>query len=574
MGEAKVNYSLGAYEGAVFHTLKSLQQDRIIQRIWGLDYTVWKSKPDNIVNRLGWLNVPADTLKQLSYLSAVLDPVIAEGYKNAVLLGMGGSSLAAEVFARMFGSRNGHPKLHILDTIDPLAILRIAHELNLDETLFLISSKSGKTLETDYLFHYFYNLALKKLGKQACRNFIIITDPDSPLEELANRLSLRHIFLNNPAIGGRYSALSFPGIVPAALLGIDVEKLLRNALSCAVKEEAVNFNGKLNSTGSVLGAVLGTLAGKGRNRLTFIFPPSWAPFGGWLEQLIAESTGKEGKGILPVCGEPLNVPAAYNNDRLFVIFQNKGKASSLKLSAIIDAGHPVITVTINDKFQLGGQMFCWEMATAVASHILGINPFDQPNVEATKIITRRVIALYRDKKELPQETPSLTTVECRAYGCPNAPTPGVALTDFLDQMTDGAYVCLHVYLNKTRETDAALFKLRRAINRKYRLAVTIGYGPGYLHSTGQLHKGDAGCGLFIQLTSGDLQDIEIPDRLGASGSTLTFGTLKAAQALGDRQALIGLDRRIIRFHLEKNIIANIEALASAVQEGGKRGRGQ
>ena len=271
---ANLNYSLGKYEGAVLHTLGALQKGRIIQRIWKQDYTVWKAKPDNIINRLGWLNAPRDTLKQLSYVRAVLDPIIAEGYTDAVLLGMGGSSLAAEVFSRIFSRREGHPNLHILDTTDPVSISQISKKLNLAKTLFLVSSKSGTTLETVLLFHYFYNLALKKSGKKAGRNFIIITDPDSPLEELAYRLSLRHVFLSNPAIGGRYSALSFPGIVPAALMGIDVEKLLRNALTIEETEESQFFNGRLNSSGSVLGAVLGTLAQKGRSKLTFIFPPT------------------------------------------------------------------------------------------------------------------------------------------------------------------------------------------------------------------------------------------------------------------------------------------------------------
>ncbi len=566
MAGANLNYSLGIYEGAVLHTLKALQKGRIIQRIWQHDYTAWKAKPDSIINRLGWLNAPRETLEQLSYVHRVLDPVIAEGYTNAVLIGMGGSSLAAEVFSRIFGSREGYPHLHILDTTDPVTISQISKKLNLAKTLFLVSSKSGTTLETVLLFHYFYNLALKKLGKKAGRNFIILTDPDSPLEELAYRLSLRHVFLSNPSIGGRYSALSFPGIVPAALLGIDVEKLLRNALTIAETEESPFISGKLNSSGSVLGAVIGILAKNGRNKLTLIFPQTWAPFGSWLEQLIAESTGKEGKGILPVCAEPLKMPTAYKDDRLFVIFRNNEKRNSPKVSAIIAAGHPVITVRLQNKFHLAGQMFLWEMATVVASHILGINPFDQPDVEASKVITRRMIDLYRGKKELPQEKAVLATKECDGYGCTMAATPADALAKFLSEAKGNAYICLQVYLPSTPQLAAALLKLRTAISNKFRLAVIISYGPRYLHSTGQLHKGDAGRGLFIQLTSDDLEDIDIPDRLGISGSTLTFGTLKSAQAMGDRQALIKLNRKIIRFHLKKNIIATIKAMALSLQD--------
>lgn len=565
MDDASLNFFLGVYEGTVLRTLKALEKDRIIQRIRNADYTVWKSKPDDIANRLGWINAPADTLKQLSYIHSILDPVIAEGYRNAVLLGMGGSSLAAEVFGKIFGSQTGYPDLYILDTTDPGTIYLLSQKLNLEETIFFVSSKSGTTLETVSLFHYFYNLARKKLGQQACRNFIIITDPGSPLEKLARRLSLRHVFLSNPAIGGRYSALSFPGIIPALLLGIDTGRLLRNALALAEKEKTEIFNGKLNSGSSALGAALGTLAQRGRNKLTFIFPPSWAPFGSWLEQLIAESTGKEGKGILPVCGESLNMPAVYNNDRLFVIFHNKKQKNVSNISAIIAAGHPVITVQLQNKFHLAGQMFLWEMATAVAGHILGINPFDQPDVEATKIITRRIIDFSR-KKELPQEETPLTTAECNKYDCTSTFAPRKALADFLAGAAVDSYVCLQVYLKSTPGINAALSKLRAAISRKYRVAVTIGYGPRYLHSTGQLHKGDAGQGLFIQLTSHDPIDIEIPDQPGTTGSMLTFGALKSAQAAGDRQALIKLGRKIIHFHLENNIINNIKAFTGYLEE--------
>ncbi len=566
MAGANINFSLGIYESAVIHTIKALQKGRIIQRIREQDYTVWKAKPDNIINRLGWLNAPADTLKQLSYIRQILDPVIAEGYKNAVLLGMGGSSLAAEVFAKIFGRRDGYPDLHIIDTTDPFTISRVSQELDWTKTVFLVSSKSGTTLETVSLFNYFYNLARKKLGKRAGRHFLIITDPDSPLQELACRMSLRHVFLSNPAVGGRYSALSFPGIIPAAVLGIDIESLLENALASAQKEEAALFNSaSLHLGGSVLGAVLGTLAKRGRNKLTFISPRSWAPFGSWLEQLIAESTGKEGKGILPVCAEPLNAPAAYNNDRLFVIFRNKENTNSPEVTAIIAAGHPVITIRLQSKFHLGGQMFLWEMATAVASHILSINPFDQPDVEATKINVRRIIDLYRKEKKLPQEDAALTAKDCRVYGFTTAATPAAALADFLAGAKGNAYVCLQVYLKSTPAVNAALLKLRAAISKKYHRAVTIGYGPRYLHSTGQLHKGDAGQGLFIQLTANDSEDLDIPDRPGSSDSTLTFGALKSAQAIGDRQALIKLKRKIIRFHLERNIIAGIKDMALSLQ---------
>jgi glucose-6-phosphate isomerase len=566
MDDASITYHLGVNAVTVQNVFNTLQKNRIIERIWAKDYTVWQTTPDNIINRLGWLNAPADSLKQLSYIHSVLDPVINEGCKNVVLLGMGGSSLAAEVFSNIFGSHKGNPDLSILDTTDPLTISQISQSLNWQETLFVVSSKSGTTLETISLFHYFYNLALKKLGKRACRNFIFITDPDSPMEELAYRLSLRHVFLNDPAIGGRYSALSFPGMVPAALLGIDVERLLQNALTTAKNEATENFAGGLNSSGSALGAVLGSLAQMGRNKLTFIFPPSLASFGSWLEQLVAESTGKDSKGILPVLAEPLKEPAAYNYDRIFIILRTKEKPISSRVAALIAAGHPVITVQINNHYDLGGQMFIWEMATAVASHIMGVNPFDQPDVEATKVLTRRMIDLYREKGELPQEEAALTTAEYSIYGYIMASTPAEALANFLDGATSNAYICFQVYLSPTPEMNAALRQLCKAISKKYRLAVTIGYGPRYLHSTGQLHKGDAGQGLFIQLTAADPLALEIPDRQGPGDTMLTFSILKSAQAMADRQALIKLGRKVIRIHLGKNIIANMQAFADYLQE--------
>jgi glucose-6-phosphate isomerase len=563
MDDASLNFFLGAYENAVHQSLNALQKDRIIDRIWARDYTVWKPAPDEIVNRLGWLSAPADMLKQLSYIHTVVNPVINEGYKNVILLGMGGSSLAAEVFSRIFGRRSGYPAMQILDTADSATIRKIAEDIQLEKTLFIVSSKSGTTLETISLFQYFYNLAVNKLGKRAGRNFIIITDPDSPLEELAYRQSLRHVFLSNPEIGGRYSALSFTGIVPAALSGIDIERLLQNASAAAKIESADHFTGGMDASGCVLGAVLGSLERAGCNKLTFNFPPQWEPFGSWLEQLLAESTGKEGRGILPVCGESLRQPDTYGHDRLFVIFRSKENPASNHEAALAIAGHPVITIRLGDYYDLGGQMFLWEMATAVASHIIGVNPFNQPDVETTKVIVRRMIGLYREKKELPQDTPSFTTTEGSTYGC-GMDSPGEALEKFLAQAQDGAYVCFHVYLSPAKELDNALQQLRDAISIKYNLAVTVCYGPRYLHSTGQEHKGDAGHGLFIQLTADDHEDLAIPDRIGASGSTLTFGAMKSAQAIGDRQALIGLRRKVIRFHLGKNITSNISAITNYI----------
>jgi len=561
MGTIGFTYSLGAYHNAVISALGALYQNDIIARIWAKDYTVWKQAPDEIINRLGWLDAPAEILKKIQYIRSEIVPIINSGINEVVLLGMGGSSLAAEVFKDVFGSTADCPTLRILDTTDPAMIATVSASLNPNKTLFIVSSKSGTTLEINSLFQYFYNLVLKKSGRRARGLFLFITDEGSPLTKLAAEVSELPVFLNNPNIGGRYSALSLPGIVPAALIGVDIERLLQNAASTAQREKNKIFSGTLDNTGASLGATLGTLAQMGRDKLTLIMPESFASFGIWLEQLIAESTGKDRKGILPITGEELSEPEIYGNDRVFVIFSNRAEEILSKVAFLTAAGHPVITIESDDIYELGAQMFIWEMATAVAAYILKINPFDQPDVEATKNHTRRIIAEYREKKVLPQSLPTLTTNQGDVYGTSSGSTIAEALKTFLEQARAFDYVCLQVYLSPSPEIDKALRKLRETIFAKYKLAVAFGYGPRYLHSTGQLHKGDSGNGLFIQLTADDLIDIDIPDKFGADNSTLTFGTLKAAQAEGDWQALIDARRRVIRFHFKTNPAAGLKNLA-------------
>jgi glucose-6-phosphate isomerase len=564
MSDIRIAYSLGEYQSAVDCALEEMRKDNVIERIWAKDYTLWKPAPDEITNRLGWLDAPAETLEKINYIRTTLEPFTSDNINDVVLLGMGGSSLASEVFNKIFGSRSGYPALHILDTTDPGIISRMTQKLEWEKTLFLISSKSGTTLEVTSLFQYFYNLALKKLGSSVRDRFIFITDKGSAMVEQAKALSLRHVFLNNPDIGGRYSALSLPGIVPAAIIGADVRKLLQNAVKAAKREKAEFFSGNLDPTGCVLGAVLGLLSQKGRDKLTLLMPSHLASFGDWLEQLIAESTGKEGKGILPVLNEPPTPVQAYGKDRVFVTFQNNENDSTPKVEKLIAAGHPLITIRLNDSYDLGGQMFLWEMATAVAAHIMGINPFDQPDVETTKTHTQAMIAQYRKTKILPQQAPALATPECSVYGDFKGSSATKALAGFLNQANAGDYVCLQAFLSPSPEIDEALLKLREAIAAKYRLAVTLGYGPRYLHSTGQLHKGDSGNGLFIQLTANDLIDVDIPDRIGSADSTLTFGILKALQAQGDWRALTDKGRRIIRFHWKTNAAAGLKTLAAGL----------
>jgi glucose-6-phosphate isomerase/transaldolase/glucose-6-phosphate isomerase len=554
MDNTNISFSLGEYRNTVAGALEAMRRDNIIPRIWAKDHTVWKPAPDEITNRLGWLEAPAETLGKISYIRSTLEPLIKNSINDVVLLGMGGSSLAAEVFSKIFGSHTGYPKLHIVDTTDPVFISQVTGRLNPEKTLFLVSSKSGKTLEITSLLKYFYNIVFRKSGKDAGGRFIFITDEESPLIKIAENISAHHTFLSNTNIGGRYSALSFPGIVPAAIIGVDAEKLLQRVTDVSQAE-------KLNAAGASLGAALGVLALAGRDKLTFIMPPRWKSFGDWLEQLIAESTGKEGTGILPVLDEPLQDNTAYGKDRVFVIFQNEKEINSPNTESLVSAGQPVIAVEFNDDYDLGTQMFIWEMATAVAAHFLGINPFSQPDVEATKKYTLAMIAGNKENKNMTDVKPALTFTNGSVFSNISGATPAEAFINFLKQATDGDYISLQIYLSTSQEIDAAVKHLREVIRQKHNLPVTVGYGPRYLHSTGQLHKGDSGNGLFIQFTQDDSEDVDIPDDIGKEESSLTFGALKAAQAKGDWQALIDKGRRIIRFHFQENPAAGLKTLA-------------
>ena len=559
METAGVSFLLGSYQSAVTNAVDKMRRSNIAARIWANDFHVWKPSPQEISNRLAWLHAPLETSANVKSIRASLEPFTNGSIEDVVLLGMGGSSLSAEVFNNIFGSAPGFPRLQILDTTDPQIIHDVAEKLNLAKTLFIVSSKSGSTLEIVSLFHYFYNLTAEKTGVSANEHFMFITDEGSPMLEQAWRLQLPYVFSNNPNIGGRYSALSLVGMIPAALIGVEIDKILQNALVVANQEKADFFSGKGDSTGCFLGAALGTLAQYGRDKLTLILPPSWGSFGDWLEQLIAESTGKEGKGILPVLNEPQMDVSSYGEDRVFVIFNHNEDDWSSWITRLASAGHPVLKVRIKGFYDLGGQMFLWEMATAVASHIMGINPFDQPDVEATKKYTKQMIAQFKINQTWPETKPSLTEGDCEIYGEISGSNTSVALKNFLSS-SQNSYVGLQVYLSPSAEIHQALDALRAEISCKYGMAVTIGYGPRYLHSTGQLHKGDAGRGMFIQLTGENILDVEIPDALCERGSSLTFGQLKAAQGEADRLALMDKGRKIIRIHWKKDPVAGLRNL--------------
>lgn len=538
---------LGTYQKTVDAALDEMAREEIIARIWKHDHTVWKPQPDEITNRLGWLHIADAMQENLPRLENLVEAVRADGYSQVLLLGMGGSSLAPDVFSKVFAAEDGLA-LAVLDTTDPGAVLARAAQIDLAQTLFIVASKSGSTAETISLFKFFYNRALEELGeKRAGEHFIAITDPDSKLVGLGEKLAFRAVLLNDPHIGGRYSALSYFGLAPAALVGLDLERLLEGAQAMASDCRSIP-----NPAGE-LGAILGELAKAGRDKVTFVASDEIAPFGDWLEQLIAESTGKSGTGILPVVGEPLGPPEVYGDDRLFVHLQlGADETHAPDLIRLEKAGHPLVKLKLRDVYDLGEQMFLWELAVAVAGHRLGIQPFDQPNVEAAKVQARRMMAEYREKGKLPDAE--------------SAPLRPAALHDFLAQVgAEGElprdYIALQAYVQPTPATTEALQNLRLQLRDRYRLATTLGYGPRFLHSTGQLHKGDAGNGLFIQFTADNPSDAAIPEEAGSSEAHITFGVLEMAQAMGDRQALRDAGRRVIHFHLGEDVIGGLRRLA-------------
>jgi transaldolase/glucose-6-phosphate isomerase len=579
MTQLHIEARLGRYKAAVDAALRKMAAEHIMERIWARDHTVWSPAPTEITNRLGWLDIPRRMQANVPAMQALLHDVRSAGYTHALLLGMGGSSLAPELFARTL-ARPGYLQLAVLDSTDPGAVLAHAAALDPQRTLVIVSTKSGGTVETFSFFRFFYNWTLQALGAERVgEHFVAITDPGSSLADLAHNLHFRATFLNDPEVGGRNSALSYFGLVPAALAGVDLSRLLAQALAAA--EDCGPQVPVADNPAAHLGAILGELAKLGRDKLTFFVSPEAASFADWAEQLIAESTGKQGRGILPVVGEPPGPPRVYGADRVFVELRltdtppnadNVDNVDNLDnvdrlfrgpLAALRRAGHPVLGHKLRDRYDLGGQIFLWELATAVAGHCLGINPFDQPNVEAAKVLARKVVAEYKASGALPAATPALTADGMAVYGDTQAHSPLEALRAFLQEAQPGAYVALQAYLTPTPATDAALLGLRVQIRDRLHLPTTVGYGPRFLHSTGQLHKGDAGRGLFIQLTADDAQDVPIPDEAGAPGSSITFGVLKAAQVAGDRQALLDAGRRVIRFHLGPDAVSALTRLTAA-----------
>ncbi len=544
---------LGGYLPAVETALAGLQEREITGRIWRHDHSLWKPDPTEISNRMGWLTVTGLMSEQVPAIEAFAEDVREAGFRHVVLLGMGGSSLGPEVLSESLrggsqsqesrkdsGNAGGYPKLILLDSTVPAWVLAVTGAIDPARTLFIVSSKSGSTLEPNTFYAYFRGLVEGALEKErAGGNFVAITDPGTPLEALALEHGFRKVFLNPPDVGGRYSVLSYFGLVPAALIGVNIGELLDRANfmkeSCAARVPAQE------NPGAWLGAVMGTLAGtEGRDKLSLMTSPSISTFGLWVEQIIAESTGKEGKGIVPVAGESIVGPEHYGDDRLFVYLRLKGDQNAetdAAMERIASSGQPVVRLDMSDTYQLGAEFYRWEFAIAVAGHILGIHPFDQPNVQGAKDMTDRVLQEYQSSGSLPQMN------------------GGIPPDSLLAEAGPGQYLAILAYLNQTPEMDKALTELRARLMKRYRIATTMGYGPRYLHSTGQLHKGGPNSGIFLQLTAGHERDVPIP------GRPYSFGLLADSQALGDLQALAGSGRRALRVRLGRDQVGDIHRLA-------------
>jgi glucose-6-phosphate isomerase len=541
-------------------SLTALEKEAVVRRIWERDWTVWKPVDREIGNRLGWLASPAAAGEIIPDLETFAASLHEQGLARAIVLGMGGSSLAPEVYARLFGTGPGALDLEVLDTTEPETVAAAAERFDLDKTLFLVSSKSGTTAEVLALLSFFYDRARMELGAgHAGSRFVAITDPGTPLEELARRLRFRRTFLGQPDIGGRFSALSVFGLLPAALKGIDLERLTAPARAMA---EACRLERASGNPGALLGAILGAAALKGMDKLTFLLQPRLRPLGGWLEQLVAESTGKEGRGIVPVVEDRPGRAGSYGEDRLFVeIGAPEDAASRPGVHGPEGPGSPLVRLSFEDPYELAGHFFLWEFATAVAAHFLKINPFDQPDVESAKKRSREVLASAGGRGVAPGADGSPITGVLR-IGRPEAARDlGAAVTGFLAGSRSGDYIAILAFLPRSAAVEELLSGLASGLRLKTGLPVTFGFGPRYLHSTGQLHKGDGNKGLFLILVPGALPEVEIPALSGIARPAGDFATLFRAQARGDGLALAEKGRRVLTVELGDPLEAALGDLA-------------
>ena len=572
MNLSKKNLKLGKYDSKVAKAIIKLDKNNAVQRILEMDTSVWKSGEgfDALIkNRLGWLSLPVSMKENCDEINAFVNEVRKEGYEYAVVMGMGGSSMCPEVCMDSFGIKESYLKLFVLDTTDTDTIFKIENSINLEKTIFIVSSKSGGTIEVDSFFRYFFNKVKSVNQENPGKHFIAITDPSTLLESTARENNFRKIFTNPADIGGRYSALSYFGLVPAALIGIDIKKLLNNA------EEMMKNCSLLNATknyGLIIGAIAGEIGKKksGRNKLTFILPKKINSFGYWVEQLIAESTGKEGVGIIPVEGEELSKANYYGKDRLFVnmIFGKEKKADKKIINSLERKNFPIIEIELNDLYDIGGQFYLWEFATAVMGIVLGINPFDEPNVKESKDNTGEVLKYFEEQKKLPEQIANASKDNLKLYIEENKLNKNInknkkfndLLKLFFEQKKSGDYFAMMAYLQKSKENEKILKKIRELIKNKLKVATTVGYGPRFLHSTGQLHKGGANNGMYLQIICDDIKDLEIP------GKPYSFSVLKQSQAIGDYESLLKHDRRTLKINIGSNIQKGLEELFNSIKK--------
>jgi transaldolase/glucose-6-phosphate isomerase len=543
----RLSLHLGTAQATVDQAAQRVDKEKFVERIWKKDATLWKNDDAHkkiIANALGWLTVVEEMKKAAPELMAFADSVRAQ-FDDVVVLGMGGSSLCSEVTRRLFGARSGYPRLNVLDSTVPAAVHALETRLDLARTLFVVASKSGTTTEPAVFHRYFYDRVKSVKGDKAGENFVAVTDPDTQLGKDAKADNFRHIFINQPDIGGRYSALSYFGMVPAAISGVDVATLLDRAVHAS---HVAQTPGVKKNPAAMLGTVIGSLATQGRDKLTLITPPPLDTLGLWIEQLIAESTGKEGKGILPIAGEPLLDPHDYGNDRLFVCVRMRNADMTSKLKALADAGHPIVDLVLEDALDIGEIFFTWEFATAVAGALLGIDAFDQPNVQESKDNTKRLLKEFEDSGTMHVDQAQI------------APDDSAAIGALLGSVKAGDYIALTEYFVESQERDTRIAAIRETLGRELHVATTTGYGPRFLHSTGQLHKGGPATGVFMQLTGGAHADVPIPNE------KFTFGVLVRAQAIGDFQSLASRKRRAVSINLGDDVDAGLATLSKTVTE--------
>jgi transaldolase/glucose-6-phosphate isomerase len=561
-----VSYTLPAkLSAAVDSALTDWAKNDKVRRLWRADASLWSGSDEN--HWLGWLGITDDQLAHNAALISLAAEVKQAGFKHALLLGMGGSSLCPEVLRLTFGKVEGFPELHVLDSTDPAQIKAIEAKIDLKSTLFIVSSKSGGTLEPNIYKQYFFTRVREIVGeKEAGNRFIAVTDPGSKMQHVAENDKFRHIFAGVPSIGGRYSALSNFGMVPAAVMGIDIVKFLNRT------EEMVHACGATvpatENPGVVLGAILGTAANSGRDKLTIIASPGISDLGAWLEQLLAESTGKSGKGIIPVDRESVAQPENYGADRVFAYLRLESapeQSQDVAVAALEKAGHPVVRIAVQDSYAIGEEFFRWEIATAVAGSIIGINAFNQPDVEASKVATRKLTSEYETTGKLPAEEPFFEGDGVKLYAdAKNAEAlkQGKTLAEILKahlaRAGQGDYFALLGYITMNPQNEAALQAIRHGVRDKKKVATVLGFGPRFLHSTGQAYKGGPNTGVFLQITCDNAVDLPVPDQ------KYTFGVVKAAQARGDFTVLAERGRRALRVHLGKDVKAGLATLQAAV----------